>query len=172
VPEIAIDFCVRHGTAIRDPMPNRYPWYVLMEFTSQATSLSETMEAVLARGMEEGLIEDAVIASSLEQRRAFWGLREFVSASQKPEGGSIKHDVSVSVSLVPEFIEKASAAVVKLMPGARVVAFGHLGDGNIHFNISQPAGADMQAYLDRWRNMNEVVHGVVAEFGPSTASAS
>ena len=114
IPEIAIDFCVRHGDGIRDPMTSRHPWYVLMELTSQAPSLSETMETILSRGLEEGLVDDAVIATSLEHRRAFWLLREFVSASQKPEGGSIKHDVSVPVASVPEFLEKASAAVVKL----------------------------------------------------------
>jgi D-lactate dehydrogenase (cytochrome) len=170
VSEIIIDFCVRHGNGIRDPMPTRYPWYVLMELTSPAASLSETMETILSRGMEEGLVEDAVIASSLQHRRSFWDLRDFATHSQKPEGGSIKHDVSVPVASVPAFLEKASAAVVKFMPGARVVPFGHLGDGNIHFNVSQPVGADKQAYLDRWHDMNDVVHGVVAEFGGSISA--
>jgi D-lactate dehydrogenase (cytochrome) len=170
VSDIVIELCVRHGNGIRDPMPKRYPWYVLMELTSPAASLSETMETILSRGLEEGLIEDAVIASSLQHRRSFWDLRDFVTHSQKPEGGSIKHDVSVPVASVPAFIEKGSAAVVKLMPGARVVAFGHLGDGNIHFNITQPPGADKQAFLNRWREMNDVVHGVVSEFGGSISA--
>ena len=168
--EIVIDLCVKHGNGIRDPMGQRYPWYVLMELTSQAPSLSETLEAILSRGMEEGLIEDAVIASSLQHRRSFWDLRDFVTHSQKPEGGSIKHDVSVPVASVPEFIDKASAEVVKFMPGARVVAFGHLGDGNIHFNVSQPVGADKQAFLEQWRAMNDVVHGVVASYGGSISA--
>jgi D-lactate dehydrogenase (cytochrome) len=166
IQEIAVDFCVRHGTAIRDPMSGRHPWYVLMELSSQAPSLSETMETILARGMEQGLIDDAVIAASLEHRRAFWTLREFVSPSQKPEGGSIKHDVSVPVASVPEFLEKASAEVVKFMPGARVVAFGHLGDGNIHFNVSQPIAADTEPFLNSWHAMNDVV----AEFGGSISA--
>jgi D-lactate dehydrogenase (cytochrome) len=170
VSEFVIDLCVRHGNGIRDPMSKRYPWYVLMELTSPAASLSETMETILSRGMEEGLVEDAVIASSLQHRRSFWDLRDFVTHSQKPEGGSIKHDVSVPVASVPAFIEKGSAAVVKFMPGARVVAFGHLGDGNIHFNVSQPVGADRQAFIDRWRYMNDVVHGVVAEYGGSISA--
>ena len=170
IPEIAIDFCVRHGDGIRDPMTSRHPWYVLMELTSQAPSLSETMETILSRGLEEGLVDDAVIATSLEHRRAFWLLREFVSPSQKPEGGSIKHDVSVPVASVPEFLEKASAAVVKFTPGARVVAFGHLGDGNIHFNVSQPIGADKEAFLNSWHAVNDVVHGIVAEFGGSISA--
>ncbi len=128
------------------------------------------METILSRGLEEGLVDDAVIATSLEHRRAFWLLREFVSPSQKPEGGSIKHDVSVPVASVPEFLEKASAAVVKFMPGARVVAFGHLGDGNIHFNVSQPIGADKEAFLNSWHDVNDVVHGIVAEFGGSISA--
>jgi D-lactate dehydrogenase (cytochrome) len=170
VPEIVVDFCVRHGSGIRDPMPTRHRWYVLMELTSSAASLSETMETILSRGMEEGLVEDAVIATTLQHRRSFWDLRDFVTHSQKPEGGSIKHDVSVPVAAVPAFLEKASAAVVDFMPGARVVPFGHLGDGNIHFNVTQPVGADKQAFLDTWRDMNEVVHGVVAEFGGSISA--
>ena len=92
--------------------------------------------------MEDGLVEDAVIAANLSQRRSFWKLRDEMSAAQKPEGGSIKHDVSVPVAAVPDFIAEANAAVVKLIPGARPVPFGHLGDGNIHFNVSQPVGAD------------------------------
>jgi FAD/FMN-containing dehydrogenase len=111
-----------------------------------------------------------VIASSLQHRRSFWDLRDFVTHSQKPEGGSIKHDVSVPVASVPEFIDKASAEVVKFMPGARVVAFGHLGDGNIHFNVTQPVGADKQAFLDQWRAMNDVVHDVVASYGGSISA--
>jgi D-lactate dehydrogenase (cytochrome) len=166
LPEIVIDLCVKHGNGIRDPMQTRYPWYVLMELTSSAASLSETMEAVLARGMEEGLVEDAVLASSIEHRRSFWNLRDFVTHSQKPEGGSIKHDVSVPVASVPAFLDKASAAVVNFMPGARVVAFGHLGDGNIHFNVTQPVGADKQAFLDQWREMNDEYGGSIsAEHG-------
>jgi FAD/FMN-containing dehydrogenase len=170
VSNIVIELCVRHGNGLRDPLARRHPWYVLMELTSPAASLSETMETILSRGMEEGLVEDAVIASSLQHRRSFWDLRDFVTHSQKPEGGSIKHDVSVPVAAVPAFIERGSAAVVKFMPGARVVAFGHLGDGNIHFNVTQPPGADKQAFLDRWREMNDVVHGVVAEFGGSISA--
>ena len=115
----------------------------------------------------EGVIEDAAIASSLEQRAAFWQLRECLSEAQGKEGGSIKHDVSVEVGRVPAFIREATPAVEAFAPGARVVAFGHLGDGNIHFNVSQPVGADKQAFLDRWEAMNEIVHGIVARLGGS-----
>ena len=170
LPEMTIDFCVRHGHGIRDPMPTRFPWYVLMELSSSSPTLRDTLEAILARGMEAGLVDDAVIATSIEHRRAFWNLRDFVTHSQKPEGGSIKHDVSVPVADVPEFIARASEAVVKLIPGSRPFPFGHLGDGNIHFNVSQPIGGDKQAFLDRWHEVNDVVHGVAMEYGGSISA--
>lgn len=170
LPEIAIEFCVRHGEGIRDPLQQRHPWYVLMELTSPGASLSETMETILSRGMEDGIVDDAAIASSLDQRRAFWAIRDVIPHAQKPEGGSIKHDVSVPVASVPEFLERASAAVIKLIPGCRPCPFGHLGDGNIHFNVSQPVGADKDAFLDRWHDMNDVVHGIVLEYGGSISA--
>jgi FAD/FMN-containing dehydrogenase len=170
LPEMTIDFCVRHGHGIRDPMPMRYPWYVLMELSSSSSSLRDTLEAILARGMEQGLVDDAVIATSIEHRRSFWNLRDFVTHSQKPEGGSIKHDVSVPVAAVPEFIARASEAVVKLIPGSRPFPFGHLGDGNIHFNVSQPVGGDKDEFLARWHDVNDVVHGIAMEYGGSISA--
>ena len=113
--------------------------------------------------MERGLVTDAAIADSLEHRRAFWHLRDMLPEAQKPEGGSIKHDVSVPVAAVPEFLSEADAAVQALIPGARPVPFGHLGDGNIHYNVSQPVGADNEAFLARWDEMNAAVHAIVAQ---------
>src|SRR5213078_55033 len=106
-----------------------------------------------------GLIDDATIAESLDQSAAFWRLRNLMSEVQKFEGGSIKHDVSVPVAAVPDFIAQASAAVEAMIPGCRPVPFGHLGDGNIHFNVSQPVGADQTTFLARWSEMNMLVHG-------------
>jgi D-lactate dehydrogenase (cytochrome) len=120
--------------------------------------------------MDAGLVDDAVIAANLDQRKAFWTLREVISPAQKPEGGSIKHDVSVPVSAVPQFIADADAAVAKLMPGARPVAFGHLGDGNIHYNVSQPIGADKAAYLARWHEVSDAVHAIVRQHGGSISA--
>ena len=120
--------------------------------------------------MEEGLVEDAVIASSLQHRRSFWDLRDFVTHSQKPEGGSIKHDVSVPVAAVPDFIEKASADVGAFMPGARVVAFGHLGDGNLHYNVSQPVGADRAKFIAKWDAVNAAVHAIVGKYEGSISA--
>src|SRR5437879_1901161 len=101
-------------------------------------------------------------AASPSQRAGFWKLRDEMSAAQKPEGGSIKHDISVPVAAVPAFIEEANAAVVKLIPGSRPVPFGHLGDGNIHYNVSQPIGGNTADFMSRWHEVNEVVFAIVA----------
>jgi D-lactate dehydrogenase (cytochrome) len=163
IPQIAIDFCVKHGTSIRAPLAQPHAWYVLMEISSPRDDARSTIETILEKGMEDGIVEDAVIAANLDQRNAFWKLREVVSPAQKPEGGSIKHDISVPVAAVPAFLAEADAAVMKLIPGARPFAFGHLGDGNIHYNVSQPVGADTEKYLARWHDMNDVVHAIVTK---------
>lgn len=171
MPRIGLDFALKHGTNTRDPLSTPHGWYVMMELTSTAEAgLHETMLHVLQQGIDTGLVEDAALAASLDQRNDFWRLRELMSDVQKLEGGSIKHDVSVPVARVPEFIDVASQAIVKAMPGARPVPFGHLGDGNIHFNISQPVGADKQAFLARWDEANTIVHGIVAEMGGSISA--
>ncbi len=170
LPQIAIDFAVKHGPSIRAPMAEPNPWYVLMEISSSRDDARDTIEAALEKGMEDGIVKDAVIAANLDQRAAFWKLREIVSPAQKPEGGSIKHDISVPVAAVPDFLTEADAAVTKLIPGARPFAFGHLGDGNIHYNVSQPIGADTAEFLARWHDVNDVVHGVVAKHGGSISA--
>jgi FAD/FMN-containing dehydrogenase len=163
----AHDIGIRHGGA-RAPLRGAHDWYVLIEASSQAASgLDDAFAGALEAALEQGVIDDASIAASLEQRADFWQLRECLSDAQSKEGGSIKHDVSVTVGLVPTLIREATPAVEAFEPGARVVAFGHLGDGNIHFNVSQPIGADRQAFLDRWDAMNEIVHGIVAGLGGS-----
>ena len=139
--EVAVDFSIRHGIDVRDPLVSKHRWYVLMELSSPRDDARATLEAILAKAMEDGIVDDAVIAANLSQRQAFWKLRDEMSAAQKPEGGSIKHDISVPVVAVPDFLAEADAAVVKLIPGSRPVPFGHLGDGNIHYNVSQPVGA-------------------------------
>jgi D-lactate dehydrogenase (cytochrome) len=120
--------------------------------------------------MEGGGVDDATIAANLTQRNAFWKLRDEMSAAQKPEGGSIKHDISVPVAAVPAFIAEANAAVMKLVPGARPVPFGHLGDGNIHYNVSQPTGADAADFMTRWHEVNEVVFEIVRRMGGSISA--
>src|SRR6202042_3623326 len=111
--DIAVDFSVRHGIDIRDPLETKYPWYVLMELSSSRDDARAALESILAQGLESGFVDDAVIAANLSQRAGFWKLRDEMSAAQKPEGGSIKHDISVPVAAVPAFIAEANAAVVK-----------------------------------------------------------
>ena len=136
----------------------------LIELASQLESgLSETMLALLERAAEQGLIEDAAVAASLDQRKYFWKLRELLAEAPKFEGGSIKHDVCVPVSKVAEFLDEAFVVCEKVIPGSRLVPFGHLGDGNMHTNLSQPVGADKQAFLDRWVEVNAAVHAIVAK---------
>jgi FAD/FMN-containing dehydrogenase len=168
--DLSVDFSVRHGIDIRNPMANPHPWYVLMELSSSSEDARDALEAILAKGLDDGIVDDAVIASSLSQRQAFWKLRDEMSAAQKPEGGSIKHDISVPVAAVPDFIAEANAAVVKLIPGSRPVPFGHLGDGNIHYNVSQPIGADAADFLAQWHDVNAVVFAIVLRMGGSISA--
>jgi FAD/FMN-containing dehydrogenase len=170
IARIGIEFAVRHIAGAREPLGQPSPWYVLIEVSSGGGDAGTMLEAILAEAFESGDVDDAVIASNLEQTAAFWRLRHDMSEVQKFEGGSIKHDISVPVSLVPAFIEEASAAVVALLPGARPVPFGHLGDGNIHYNVSQPVGADKAAFLRRWGEVNAVVHGIVTRLGGSISA--
>ena len=166
VPRIGLDFVLAHIPQTADPLRNKSPWYVLIEATSGAQfGLRETIERTLADN-----VTDAVIAESEAQRAALWRLRESVSEAQKPEGGSIKHDVSVPIARIPEFIETASNAVEALAPGARPVPFGHIGDGNIHFNISVPKGGDNEAFLDRWEEVSRTVHDSGHRFGGSISA--
>ncbi|WP_407184798.1 FAD-binding oxidoreductase [Bradyrhizobium centrosematis] len=168
--EMAVDFSVRHGIDVRDPLAEKHRWYVLMELSSPGDDARTPLETILTRAMEEEIVDDAVIAANLTQRNDFWKLREEMSAAQKPEGGSIKHDISVPVAAVPGFIAEADAAVVKLIPGARPVPFGHLGDGNLHYNVSQPIGADTADYLARWHDVNAVVFEIVLRMGGSISA--
>jgi D-lactate dehydrogenase (cytochrome) len=168
--DIAVDFSVRHGIDVRHPLSAKHPWYVLMELSPPRDDARATLEAILARGMEDGIVDDAVIAANLSQRGGFWKLRDEMSSAQKPEGGSIKHDVSVPVAAVPDFIAEADAAVIKLIPGARPVPFGHLGDGNIHYNVSQPTGGDTADFMARWHDVNAVVFAIVRRMGGSISA--
>jgi FAD/FMN-containing dehydrogenase len=167
---IAVDFSVRHGIDIRDPLSSKHPWYVLMELSSSREDARATLESILTQGLEDGIVDDAVIAANLSQRSGFWKLRDEMSAAQKPEGGSIKHDISVPVAAVPDFIAEANAAVVKLIPGARPVPFGHLGDGNIHYNVSQPVGGNAADFLGQWHAVNAVVFEIVLRMGGSISA--
>ncbi|UFI05436.1 FAD-binding oxidoreductase [Roseibium aggregatum] len=172
MPRVGVEFCLRHLEGARDPLEGEHAWYVLMELSSgsEAFPVRDLMESILGEAFEEGLVEDAAFAQNLTQVQDFWHIRHGMSEVQKPEGGSIKHDVSVPVASIPDFLDKAMAAVEDYVPGCRPVPFGHIGDGNIHFNVSQPVGADKEDYLAKWDEMNTIVHGIVGEFGGSISA--
>ncbi|UES37029.1 FAD-binding oxidoreductase [Roseibium aggregatum] len=172
MPRVGVEFCLRHLEGARDPLEGEHAWYVLMELSSgsEAFPVRDLMESILGEAFEEGLVEDAAFAQNLTQVQDFWHIRHGMSEVQKPEGGSIKHDVSVPVASIPNFLDKAMAAVEVFVPGCRPVPFGHIGDGNIHFNVSQPVGADKEDYLAKWDEMNTIVHGIVGEFGGSISA--
>jgi FAD/FMN-containing dehydrogenase len=163
IPRIGLDFVLAHFSA-REVLRGKYPWYVLLELRSQSRQgLAARLLALLEAASEKHIIEDAAVAGSLDQRENFWKLRELLPDAQRHEGGSIKHDVSVPIADIPGFLEGVEHAVTSAMPGARLVAFGHLGDGNIHCNVSQPIGADGKTFLARWDEINAIVHGLVIE---------
>ena len=154
------------------PVAGDLPWHVLIEISSGRSpeDARGLIETILADGIEKGLAGDAAIAESIGQANAFWALRENISDAQKPEGASIKHDISIPVASVPEFIARAALAVEAVSPGARVVCFGHMGDGNLHYNISQPVGADPKAFLALYRQMNKAVHDIVRDLDGSISA--
>lgn len=168
---IGVEFAIRHVPGVREPLETIQPWYVLIELTSGEPGAAEAgMERILASAFEDGLIVDAAIAQNETQTRDFWKLREEQSAAQKPEGGGWKHDVSVPVSRIADFLDEATAAVERFEPGARVSAFGHVGDGNMHYDILCPPGGDLTAFLGRWEAGSQVVHDIVAKYDGSISA--
>ena len=170
--ELALSFVLDHISGTRDPFNQRHAWYVLIEVSSgeaggRATAL---LEDVLQKASDGALLTDAVIANSLQQSRALWKLREGLSEAQKPAGASIKHDISVPVARIAEFLERARPIVESVCPGARPVPFGHFGDGNIHYNISQPESMTRAGFLALWEPMAEAVHTLVASMGGSISA--
>lgn len=163
-----VDFALTHIGGAVDPMGEPSPWYVLLEFTSPAepvegAGLNTQMEAVLEAAFEMAEVTDATIAASETQANALWFLREAIVEAQRYEGGSIKHDIAVPVSALPAFLRAAQAAMDAYMPGIRPVPFGHLGDGNLHYNVSQPVGMDRDAFLAHWDPVNRIIHNLARE---------
>jgi FAD/FMN-containing dehydrogenase len=167
MPRIGIEFVLRHGASTRDPFPAPQAWYALFDLTSprEGEALQQLAETVLGAGLAAGEIDGAVIASSLAQGEELWRLRTLMSEVQKHEGGSIKHDVAVPVAKVPELVARANQLVELMIPGARPVPFGHLGDGNIHYNVSQPPGMERAIFLSYWEALNAAVHEIVLDLG-------
>lgn len=173
IPRIALDYVVAHIPGTADPLAQRYERYVLVELDSTVegdTGLVARGQALLERAAADGLVLDAAVAESEAQIDGLWKLRESISEAQKSEGASVKHDVAVPVSRVAEFLDVATAKVEAEWPGVRVVAFGHLGDGNIHFNLSVPKGGDDAAFLAHWSAFSRIVHDVVVSMNGSIAA--
>ena len=172
IPRRGLDFALRHVAGVVDPLGERHDWYALIELSAGngADGLGEALETALAAAYEDGLVSDATVAASEAQAAGFWRIREAIVEGQKPEGGSIKHDIAVPVSAIPAFVARAVAAVESLIPGIRPVIFGHIGDGNLHFNLTQPEGAEREAYLARWAEVNHAVHDIVTAFDGSISA--
>ncbi|MEL6504046.1 MAG: FAD-binding oxidoreductase [Pseudomonadota bacterium] len=160
---VAMEFTLKHTQGARRPVETASPWYVLVEISSGrcAQDARASMEAILQEAFEADLLVDATIALSAAQQDAFWKLREDMSWAQKPEGASIKHDISVPVGALPAFIEKADKAVLTIVPEARIVNFGHMGDGNLHYNISQPVGWEREQFFAHEEAIHEAVYDLV-----------
>ena len=163
IPRLALELEIKHIPGIRDPFTKKHAYYALLELTSprQEDDLRGEIETVLEQALNNGVISDAVIATSQAQAIQLWKMREEIPAAQSIEGGSLKHDVAVPVSKSVEFIKKATQLVVAEMPGVRVCAFGHVGDGNIHFNLTQPVGVDKKLFLKKQNVFGRIVHDLV-----------
>jgi FAD/FMN-containing dehydrogenase len=169
IPRIGVDLTARHIPGVTDPLAAPSAWYVLCELSSAGTGdpLDTQLEASLARALEDGWIGDAAIAQNEREREAFWRLRESIPEAQRKDGASLKHDISVPVSQVPRFIEVAGAWVAQNIPQGVLVAYGHLGDGNLHFNINQRAGTQVAQLQAVEQKVKRAIHDLVKDFGGS-----
>ncbi len=165
----ALELVLKHIPNTRDPM-GASPWYVLMEVSGGAGDTLDALTlAALEDAMGDGIASDVLVAQSTAQARELWRLRENISEAQKLEGASIKHDISVPVASIPAFIEQATAVVTNRFPGSRPITFGHMGDGNLHFNFSGPKGQDKE-FLAHWDEMQLAVHDIVKDYQGSISA--
>ncbi len=172
LPQLALDMVVEHIAGCRNPLGEDAAdalWHVLVEFTSARSqaSLDEQLITFLEDALAGGLVVDGAVASSDTQRDDFWRIRHGISEAQKRAGASIKHDVSLPISRLAEFLGTADRRVASLLPGVRPVPFGHLGDGNLHYNLSQPPDMNPEEFLERWGELNEAIHELAVEMGGS-----
>ena len=173
-----IDLVLKHIPGSTDPLAQSHQWYVLLEWAStrarrvgaNETALAEKMEAYLGEALDKGLVLDAALAQNEAQARAFWALRENHSEAQKREGPSIKHDISVSVSKIPAFMTEGLAAMTKVLPQCRPVPFGHVGDGNLHFNCQAPPGWDKPRFMAYAEPISTAVYDLVVRHGGSISA--
>ena len=167
-----IDFVLEHVPGMTDPFAEAYPWYVLMEISGQGApdSLRDAVEALLGDGLEMGEVLDAVLAANRAQGEALWKIRESIPEAQNHEGQSVKHDVSVPISRIAEFLERADKLLEAAYPGVRCVAFGHVGDGNMHYNPVQPLGNEGADFGAEYSNINRIVHDLIHELNGSISA--
>lgn len=172
MPRLALDFVFKHSTGARDPFSEPHPWYALIELSAspQDGNLERVLMEVLETGMTDGTVVDARIAASLAQTQDFWRLREAISEAQRPEGGSIKHDVSVPIAQIPMFVRRANDVAQQICPGIRPVPFGHFGDGNLHYNLSQPVGMDRPAFEALREQIMGSIHALTVEMRGSISA--
>lgn len=172
VPHTGLEFVLKHMAGCRNPLTKKGNWYLLVEIATSCADpgLEAAVSTWLENSLKEGLVTDGASASSEQQRQDFWKLRESMSEAQKHEGGSIKHDISVPLSAIPSFIEDGTALLEKTYADCRVTPFGHLGDGNLHFNVMQPMGADKKSFLANWQEMNGLIHDLVMKYGGSISA--
>ena len=174
--ELMSDFCLtlvtKHFPQMRLPFPQSYPQYVLLELSDSESEehANDMLEGLVSEALEQVIIDDAVIASSIAQSKALWNLREHISLAQAEEGKNIKHDVSVPISCIGEFIRVTDVLLAEQFPGCRMVTFGHLGDGNLHYNVSPPENAAPDAFIESQPAINRVVHDSVHAFGGSISA--
>jgi FAD/FMN-containing dehydrogenase len=165
ISDRCFDFVEKHIPDARLPLARDYPWFILTELAVQADT--GVVEEQLMGLIEDELVADAVIAKNEAEAAGLWRLRHSISESQKPEGASLKHDVSVPISRVAEFVAKGQGLVETLLPGARLVAFGHVGDGNLHFNVSQAPGDDGDHFRQRGLALTEAIYDLAISMGGS-----
>ena len=171
VPWLGLDMQLRHGMLDRDPTAGPSPWYALVEVSRMKGSAPGTLTEAIEAAFGAGLVDNAVFAESLADRTRMWAFREQMSEVQSREGASIKHDVSVPIAAVPQLIAEGSAAAERAFPGIRPVPFGHMGDGNIHFNFSMPVGADPKAFMaEADEAMHEIIYDIVLRLGGSVSA--
>lgn len=165
----AMALVLRHGQGCRAPFDADHPWYLLLELSSARADdgLTALLETFLQEGLRRGHLMDAVVARNARQRADLWRLRDLIPEAQRREGASIKHDVSVPVSRIPELLERGTDLVLREDPRVRVCPFGHLGDGNLHFNLTQPSSMSADDFLAQWQHYNRLVHDLVADLGGS-----
>lgn len=169
IPRIGIELTTRHIPGVSAPLEQPYEWHVLCELSSSGAgdALDELLEQSLASALEEHLILDAVITKSTREREALWKLRETIPEAQRLDGASLKHDISLPVAELPRFVEQAASWIRANVPDGRLVAYGHVGDGNLHFNINQAPGASRDAFLAREASIRRTIHDMVRDYAGS-----